>query len=112
MVACSTFAVYVLLGNELDVATALTSLALFELLRFPLYMLPNVINNLVEAKVSVDRVQSFLLESEYQPVRTCICRLPPSPSPSPFARSSRSSLAGCTRNSSLLSRACSPVAIP
>ena len=82
MVACSTFAVYVLLGNELDVATALTSLALFELLRFPLYMLPNVINNLVEAKVSVDRVQSFLLESEYQPVRTCICRLPPSPSPS------------------------------
>lgn len=27
-------------------------------------MLPNVLNNLVEAKVSVDRVESFLLESE------------------------------------------------
>ncbi len=32
--------------------------------RFPLYMLPNVINSLVEAKVSVDRVESFLLEAE------------------------------------------------
>eukprot|EP00605_Chrysophyceae_sp_TOSAG23-4_P001356 GSChrysophyteH1.ASY1.ANO1.1476.1 assembled CDS len=67
-VSVATFAVYVSLGNDLDVATALTSLALFDLLRFPLYMLPNVINNLVEAKVSVERVESFLLEKEFYPV--------------------------------------------
>lgn len=39
-VALATFAAYVLSGNELDVATALTSLALFDILRFPLFMLP------------------------------------------------------------------------
>ena len=68
LVSVFTFLAYVGNGNELDVATALTSLALFEILRFPLYMLPNVINNMVEAKVSVDRVQSFLLENEKKPV--------------------------------------------
>ena len=40
-VALATFASYVLAGNELDVATALTSLALFDIIRFPLFMLPN-----------------------------------------------------------------------
>ena len=64
LVSIVTFATYIGVGNELDVATALTSLALFEILRFPLFMLPNVLNNLVEAKVSIDRVQSFLLEPE------------------------------------------------
>ena len=63
-VAICTFTTYVALGHNLDVATALTSLALFEILRFPLFMLPMIITNLVEAKVSVDRIQSFLLESE------------------------------------------------
>ncbi|KAJ1439399.1 pdr transporter [Ochromonadaceae sp. CCMP2298] len=70
MVSILTFTTYIALGNSLDVATALTSLALFDLLRFPLFMLPQVLNNLVEAKVSVDRVQSFLLESEKQPIPT------------------------------------------
>ena len=64
LVSIVTFTTYIGVGNELDVATALTSLALFEILRFPLFMLPNVLNNLVEAKVSIDRVQSFLLEPE------------------------------------------------
>lgn len=68
LVSISTFIAYVGSGHELDVATALTSLALFEILRFPLFMLPNVLNNMVEAKVSVDRVQSFLLEQEKKPV--------------------------------------------
>ena len=42
LVALSTFASYVLAGNKLEVASALTSLALFEILRFPLFMLPQV----------------------------------------------------------------------
>jgi ABC-type multidrug transport system fused ATPase/permease subunit len=67
-VGISTFSLYVALGNELDVATALTSLALFEILRFPLFILPTVINNIAEAGVSVDRVQSFLLEPDKIPV--------------------------------------------
>ena len=68
LVSSFTFMAYVASGHELDVATALTSLALFEILRFPLFMLPNVLNNIVEAKVSVDRVGSFLLEQEKKPV--------------------------------------------
>lgn len=67
-VGISTFTLYVALGNDLDVATALTSLALFEILRFPLFILPTVINNIVEARVSLDRVQSFLMEPDKTPV--------------------------------------------
>lgn len=39
-VAIATFGAYALSGHKLDVASALTSLALFEILRFPLFMLP------------------------------------------------------------------------
>lgn len=42
LVSITTFGTYIALGNQLDIATALTSLALFELLRFPLFMLPQV----------------------------------------------------------------------
>jgi ATP-binding cassette subfamily C (CFTR/MRP) protein 1 len=52
LVSISTFAAYLAQGKNLDVATALTSLALFDLLRFPLFMLPNVLNNVIEAGVS------------------------------------------------------------
>jgi ABC-type multidrug transport system fused ATPase/permease subunit len=67
-VSLFTFAAYVFLGNDLDVATALTSVALFDILRFPLFMLPQIINRIVEAGVSLDRVRSFLLCGEHEPV--------------------------------------------
>jgi len=67
-VSLATFAAYVFSGNDLDVATALTSVALFDILRFPLFMLPQIINRIVEAGVSLDRVRSFLLCEEYEPV--------------------------------------------
>ena len=66
--AVATFASYVLSGHTLDVASALTSLALFDILRFPLSMLPKVINNLVEASISLRRVRNFLLSEEHIPV--------------------------------------------
>jgi ABC transporter transmembrane region len=40
MVSLATFSTFVWTGHTLDVASALTSLALFEILRFPLFMLP------------------------------------------------------------------------
>lgn len=67
-VALATFAVYVHTGHKLDVASALTSLTLFEILRFPLFMLPQVINNTVEALVSLRRIREFLLCREYESV--------------------------------------------
>ena len=67
LVALSTFASYVWSGHQLEVASALTALTLFDILRFPLFMLPQVINNTVEAAVSLNRIQSFLLCAEYTP---------------------------------------------
>lgn len=96
-VAVTTFAVYVQSGNLLDVATALTALALFDILRFPLFMLPqseygetqcfsrewystvsyyfisprifvSVVNRIVEAAVSLNRIESFLLCKEHEQI--------------------------------------------
>jgi ABC-type multidrug transport system fused ATPase/permease subunit len=67
-VALGSFAAYVLSGHSLDVSTALTSLALFDILRFPLFMLPQIINRMVEAGVSLERVRSFLLCEEHKSI--------------------------------------------
>ncbi|KAG3116515.1 Multidrug resistance-associated protein 1 [Phytophthora idaei] len=64
LVTVVSFTAYVLLGHTLDVGTALTSLALFNILRFPLFMLPQVLNNVVEASVSFDRLRSYFLAEE------------------------------------------------
>ncbi|POM57660.1 Multidrug resistance protein ABC Superfamily, partial [Phytophthora palmivora] len=64
LVTVVSFSAYVVLGNTLDVGTALTSLALFNILRFPLFMLPQVLNNVVEASVSFDRLRSYFLAEE------------------------------------------------
>lgn len=64
-VALATFGAYIWLGQELEVASALTALALFDILRFPLFMLPQVINRIVEASVSLNRINSFLQCEEH-----------------------------------------------
>ena len=53
-------------GNPLTAAKAYTSLALFTLLRFPLAFLPSVIFNLINAKVAMLRIATFLCSSEVQ----------------------------------------------
>ncbi|CAH0491864.1 unnamed protein product [Peronospora farinosa] len=68
LVTVASFYTYVKLGNTLDVGTALTSLALFNILRFPLFMLPQVLNSIVEASVSVDRLSSYFQEEEREKV--------------------------------------------
>ena len=53
LVSLATFGAYTLIGqNHLDVAQALTALALFDILRFPLFMLPQIINRIIEASIS------------------------------------------------------------
>lgn len=49
-------------------AEALTALSLFDVLRFPLFMLPQIINRIVEAGISFERVREFLLAEEYSNV--------------------------------------------
>ena len=67
LVSLAAFSVYVLLGNELDAATAFTALSLFNVMRFPLAMLPNTINNVLEATVSLARIKKFLTAAEVDP---------------------------------------------
>ncbi|OQR95871.1 ATP-binding Cassette (ABC) Superfamily [Thraustotheca clavata] len=64
LVAVASFTAYISMGLSLDVSTALTSLSLFNVLRFPLFKLPQVVNSCVEAMVSVRRLESFFLDEE------------------------------------------------
>ncbi|XP_047426931.1 multidrug resistance-associated protein 1 [Mugil cephalus] len=68
LVALSTFTVYVLSNehNVLDAQKAFVSLALFNILRFPLNMLPMVISSMVQASVSMKRLRVFLSHEELQ----------------------------------------------
>ena len=47
-VSIATFAIYVLTGNELTASKAFVAISLFNILRFPLVMLPNVIISLIQ----------------------------------------------------------------
>lgn len=49
LVSCSTFALYILIdsNNQLDAEKAFVSIALFNLLRVPLNMLPNLLTSLI-----------------------------------------------------------------
>uniref|UniRef100_A0A3Q2QW04 ATP binding cassette subfamily C member 3 n=1 Tax=Fundulus heteroclitus TaxID=8078 RepID=A0A3Q2QW04_FUNHE len=69
LVALTTFAVYVTVdeNNVLDAERAFVSLSLFNILRFPLNMLPQVISSLVQASVSLKRIQNFLSHDELDP---------------------------------------------
>ncbi|XP_039980041.1 multidrug resistance-associated protein 1 isoform X3 [Xiphias gladius] len=68
LVALSTFTVYVVIDehNVLDAQKAFVSLALFNILRFPLNMLPMVISSMVQASVSLKRLRVFLSHEELQ----------------------------------------------
>nr|XP_022316598.1 multidrug resistance-associated protein 1-like [Crassostrea virginica] len=66
LVSLITFAVFVLSdpSHILNAEKAFVSLALFNLLRFPMSMLPQVISNIVQTSVSLNRLQKFLNNKE------------------------------------------------
>lgn len=68
-VCVCSFAVFVLSSpdNVLTAEKAFVSLSLFNILRFPLVMLPNVVSQLVQASVSFRRITDFLLKDEIDP---------------------------------------------
>ncbi|KAF9937446.1 hypothetical protein BGZ67_001284 [Mortierella alpina] len=68
MVSLMTFSVYTLvLGKALTTDVVFSAIALFNLLQFPLAMLPWVISSCIEARVSIDRVHKFLTSAETDP---------------------------------------------
>ncbi|NXG12463.1 MRP3 protein, partial [Sakesphorus luctuosus] len=69
LVALTTFAVYVSVDekNILDAEKAFVSLSLFNILKFPLNMLPQVISHIAQTSVSLKRIQQFLSHDELDP---------------------------------------------
>ncbi|XP_027527984.1 canalicular multispecific organic anion transporter 1 [Neopelma chrysocephalum] len=62
LVSLASFAVYVMVdeNNILDAQKAFTSISLFNVLRFPMAMLPMVISSLVQTNVSTARLERYL----------------------------------------------------
>ncbi|KAL0104446.1 hypothetical protein PUN28_017289 [Cardiocondyla obscurior] len=69
LVSLVSFTTYVLLDekNVLNSKIAFVSLSLFNILRFPLSMLPMMIGNIVQAYVSVKRINKFMNMEELDP---------------------------------------------
>ncbi|XP_024869920.1 multidrug resistance-associated protein 1 isoform X5 [Temnothorax curvispinosus] len=69
LVSLVSFTTYVLIDekNVLNSTIAFVSLSLFNILRFPLSMLPMMIGNIVQAYVSVKRINKFMNMEELDP---------------------------------------------
>lgn len=67
LVSCSTFAVFVLVNDKpLTTEIVFPALTLFNLLTFPLAVLPMVITYIIEASVSVSRLKKYFTSDELQ----------------------------------------------
>ena len=67
-VALATFGTFVATSDEpLTAERAFVALSLFNILRFPLSMLPFLISNIVQASVSLKRLSKFLQNDEIDP---------------------------------------------
>uniref|UniRef100_A0A8C9FEP8 MRP2 protein n=1 Tax=Pavo cristatus TaxID=9049 RepID=A0A8C9FEP8_PAVCR len=62
LVSLASFAVYILVdeNNVLDAQKAFTSISLFNVLRFPMAMLPLVLSSMVQTNVSKERLERYL----------------------------------------------------
>ncbi|XP_076239794.1 multidrug-Resistance like Protein 1 isoform X1 [Calliopsis andreniformis] len=69
LVSLVSFATYILIdeNNRLNSTIAFVSLSLFNILRFPLSILPMMIGNIVQAYVSVKRINKFMNAEELDP---------------------------------------------
>jgi ABC-type multidrug transport system fused ATPase/permease subunit len=61
-----TLWVYVALGNTLSLETSLMTLSFFNILRFPLLLIPHAVALLFEGVVSIERIERFLLLPEHE----------------------------------------------
>ncbi|XP_043526935.1 multidrug resistance-associated protein 1 isoform X6 [Frieseomelitta varia] len=69
LVSLVSFATYILIdeNNRLTSKIAFVSLSLFNILRFPLSILPMMIGNMIQAYVSVKRINKFMNTEELDP---------------------------------------------
>lgn len=66
LVGTASIITFILISDEnsLDPAKAFVSLTLFNIIRFPLVMLPQIITSLIQANVSMTRIRKYLLRDE------------------------------------------------
>ncbi|XP_040061756.2 multidrug resistance-associated protein 1-like [Ixodes scapularis] len=66
MVSFASFVTYVLTSNDhvLDPSTAFVSMALFNNMQYPIFIIPDIISKVVQTSVSMIRIRKFLLSSE------------------------------------------------
>ncbi|XP_074036471.1 multidrug resistance-associated protein 1-like [Leptinotarsa decemlineata] len=69
LVSLVTFATYVLVdeNNVLDANKAFVSISLFNIIRYPMSLLPMTISNLIQTWVSVKRINKFMNAEELDP---------------------------------------------
>ncbi|KAI9398561.1 hypothetical protein POPTR_003G197101v4 [Populus trichocarpa] len=67
VVAVATFGTCMLMGIPLESGKVLSALATFEILQSPIYNLPDTVSMLIQTKVSLDRIASFLCLDDLQP---------------------------------------------
>ncbi|KAJ4802620.1 ABC transporter C family member 5 [Rhynchospora pubera] len=63
-VSAATFGTSIYLGHELTAGAVLSALATFRILQDPLRNFPDLVSNLTQTKVSLDRIARFLEEEE------------------------------------------------
>uniref|UniRef100_A0A8C4HSN9 ATP-binding cassette sub-family C member 10 n=1 Tax=Dicentrarchus labrax TaxID=13489 RepID=A0A8C4HSN9_DICLA len=78
VISILTFVTYVLLGHQLTAAKVFTTLALVGMLIIPLNSFPWVLNGILEAKVSLERIQRFFKLTNqdlqaYYALGRCMC---------------------------------------
>nr|XP_045598586.1 ATP-binding cassette sub-family C member 3-like isoform X1 [Procambarus clarkii] len=73
LVALISFITFLMSSEEnvLDAKTAFVSIALFNLMRFPINQLPQVIAAGIRARVSLQRIQKFLTSADMDPHAVC-----------------------------------------
>ncbi|KAI0357033.1 multidrug resistance-associated ABC transporter [Trametes cingulata] len=64
LVSVTAFFAYVAQGNELTIGTAFTAIALFQMVRAPLNVIPAWIVQILQSKVALDRIATYLDEEE------------------------------------------------
>jgi ABC-type multidrug transport system fused ATPase/permease subunit len=64
LVSIISFFTFVAQGNELTVSTAFTSIALFNMIRTPLNVIPTWIVQILQTKVALDRISTYIEEDE------------------------------------------------
>ncbi|KDQ16443.1 hypothetical protein BOTBODRAFT_186497 [Botryobasidium botryosum FD-172 SS1] len=77
-VSIVSFLTYILLGNTLSVSKAFTAIALFNMLKMPLNVIPHWIVQILQAGVALGRISKFLEEEEVPDYVSTLKRAPAS----------------------------------